>query len=75
MSESLNVTVVLSDGGDGWIMATVPEVPGAISQGRTPEEARANVLDALNLLLEVRSGEPVASAEQTDGHVRVTIGA
>jgi predicted RNase H-like HicB family nuclease len=75
MSESLDVTVVLEDGGDGWIMATVPEVPGAISQGRTPEEARANVLDALNLLLEVRSGESVASAEQNDGHVRVTIGA
>ena len=31
----------------GWIVARVLEVPGAVSQGRTREEARENVLDAL----------------------------
>ncbi len=25
---------------DGWIMATVPELPGAVTQGRDLEEAR-----------------------------------
>jgi predicted RNase H-like HicB family nuclease len=35
----------------GWIVARVLEVPGAISQGRTREEARENVLDALQTVL------------------------
>jgi predicted RNase H-like HicB family nuclease len=36
---------------DGWIVARMPEAPGALSQGRTREEARENVLDALRTLL------------------------
>jgi predicted RNase H-like HicB family nuclease len=36
---------------DGWILARVHGVPGAISQGRTREEARENVIDALRLML------------------------
>ena len=36
---------------DGWIVARVHGVPGAISQGRTREEARENVIDALRLTL------------------------
>jgi predicted RNase H-like HicB family nuclease len=36
---------------EGWIVARVVEVPGAISQGRTREEARENVIDALRVML------------------------
>ena len=36
---------------DGWIVARILEVPGALSQGRTREEARENVLDALRTVL------------------------
>jgi len=36
---------------DGWIVARILEVPGAISQGRTREEARDNVLNALRTVL------------------------
>jgi predicted RNase H-like HicB family nuclease len=36
---------------EGWIVARILEVPGAISQGRTREEARDNVLDALRTVL------------------------
>jgi predicted RNase H-like HicB family nuclease len=35
----------------------IPEVPGAISQGRTREKARENVIDALHGILELRFGE------------------
>jgi len=48
---TLNLTVHFEDAGDGWVTATIPEVPGAISQGRTREEARRNVLDALQTVL------------------------
>jgi predicted RNase H-like HicB family nuclease len=39
------------------VVATIPEVPGAHSQGKTREEARENVIDALRGLLELRFGE------------------
>jgi hypothetical protein len=47
MSESLQVKIVFEQGEEGWVVASIPEVPGAHSQGRTREEARANVIDAL----------------------------
>lgn len=49
--QAVTFTVHFEDAGDGWVMATIPEVPGAISQGRTREEARDNVIDALQTLL------------------------
>jgi predicted RNase H-like HicB family nuclease len=36
---------------DGWIMATVPDLPGAVTQGQTMEEARSNILEVIELLL------------------------
>jgi predicted RNase H-like HicB family nuclease len=51
MSESLELSIVYEDGGDGWIVASIPQVPGTRSQGRTREEARANVIDALKVML------------------------
>ncbi len=51
MSEPLRLTIVYEDGGEGWIMASIPEVSGVFSQGRTRAEARENVIDALRLML------------------------
>ena len=66
MSESLRVTIVYEQGEDGWVVASIPEVPGANSQGRTREEARANVIDALRGILELRFGEHAAVAASAD---------
>jgi predicted RNase H-like HicB family nuclease len=52
VSENLRMTIVYEEPDeDGWIVARVVEVPGAISQGRTKEEARETVIDALRLML------------------------
>jgi predicted RNase H-like HicB family nuclease len=52
MNEKLQMTITYEEPDeDGWIVARVVEVPGAMSQGRTREEARENVLDALQLML------------------------
>ena len=45
-------TVVYQPIEDGWIMATVPELPGAVSQGRDMAEARSMIKDAVELLLQ-----------------------
>jgi predicted RNase H-like HicB family nuclease len=37
---------------DGWYMARVPELPGAVTQGRTLAEAREMIKDAVETLLE-----------------------
>ena len=51
-----DLTILYDQGEDGWIVASIPAVPGALSQGRTRDEARENVLDALALML---SPEPI----------------
>jgi predicted RNase H-like HicB family nuclease len=71
MDESLRFTIVYEDGGEGWVMARVVEVPGAMSQGRTREEAHVNVLDALRLMLRPEPGE--GSSEERDS-VPLTLG-
>lgn len=52
MAASVDFTISFDSADeDGWIVARVLEVPGAMSQGRTREEARKNVLDALSTVL------------------------
>ena len=52
MSDTLRLTITYDEPDeDGWIVARLVQVPGAISQGRTREEARENVIDALRLML------------------------
>lgn len=52
MAASIELTIAFDDPDeDGWIVARVLEVPAALSQGRSREEARDNVLDALRTVL------------------------
>ncbi len=39
----------------GMIVAECPAIPGCVSQGRTQDEALANIQDAIQLCLEVRA--------------------
>ena len=51
---------------EGWVVASVVEVPGALSQGRTREEARANVIDALRLMLTPDADDPHLAAGRSE---------
>jgi predicted RNase H-like HicB family nuclease len=66
MNEPLTLTIVFEDDESGWIVASIPEVPGAHSQGRTRDEARENVIDALHAILELRFGEHALSEPASD---------
>jgi predicted RNase H-like HicB family nuclease len=57
---------------DGWWAAKVEEVPGVNSQGRTLEEARANLRDALSQMLEILR-EDAAEFELRDGAVKESL--
>lgn len=74
MSEPLTLTIVYEPAEDGWIVASIPEVPGAHSQGRSRDEARENVIDALHGILELRFGahalaEPATDSESLELHI------
>jgi predicted RNase H-like HicB family nuclease len=43
-------TAVFERDGD-WVIAYCPEIPGANGQGRTKDEARASLIDAIALIL------------------------
>ena len=53
--------VLLYPGEDGYFVVEVPSLPGCISQGKTREEALANIEEAIALYVEVLQdcGEPV----------------
>lgn len=57
MSDSLHLTILYEEGDDGWVLASIPEVPGVFSQGKTKDEAREMALDALAGMLELRAEE------------------
>ncbi len=52
--------VLLSPGEDGYFVVEVPSLPGCISQGKTREEAIANIEEAIAVYIEVlqERGEP-----------------
>ncbi len=76
VSEKLLLTIVYEDAGDGWVVASIPEVPGALSQGRTRQEARENVIEALHGILELRFGEHALSEPASDSEsLELTIAA
>jgi len=52
---------VLIEKSDNWYVATVPSLPGCVSQGKTEEEAKRNVKEAIELHINslIREGMPL----------------
>jgi predicted RNase H-like HicB family nuclease len=65
------VTLELDE--DGFIVAECPSLPGCLSQGRTREEALANIREAITgYLASLRKhGEPLPETEVTSVEVKV----
>ena len=53
--------IIIYPGEDGWWVAECPSLPPCISQGKTKEEAIANIKEAIQLYLEVleQEGRPI----------------
>ena len=67
MTEGLRLTIAYDEPDEeGWIVARVIEVPGAISQGRTRNDARENVTDALRLMLSPDEGESRETSDRSE---------
>jgi len=48
----MNLTAIIEKSDDGWYVGQIEEFPAAISQGKTIDELKVNLLDAFMLLLE-----------------------
>jgi predicted RNase H-like HicB family nuclease len=57
----MRYAVVLEEGESGWVIASVPSLPGCHSQGRTKEEALLNIQEAMKGYMAVleEDGEPI----------------
>jgi predicted RNase H-like HicB family nuclease len=51
----MELTAVYRQVPEGGYVASVKEIPGALTQGETLEEARANLEDAVRLIIETAS--------------------
>jgi len=66
----MKLTAVFVPAPEGGFTALVEEIPGAISEGETIEEARENLADALRMILEcnreiARQQQPAESRRET----------
>jgi predicted RNase H-like HicB family nuclease len=60
----MSYTVILEQEPDGGYVATVPALPGCVSQGETRAEVMANIREAAELYIEdcIAAGDPVLLA-------------
>ncbi len=49
--------VIIQHGQDGWLVARCLDVKGAISQGKTNDEALRNIIEAISAVLEETTGQ------------------
>jgi len=62
---SLKFNVTLDRDEDNVWVIECPAIPGCVSQGRTREEALANIEDAIRLCLEVRAEQGLPLTMET----------
>jgi predicted RNase H-like HicB family nuclease len=63
-------TSIIEQDGE-WFVAYSPEIPGANGQGRSPEDARENLAEAIALILEDRREDGLR--DLPEGAIRGTI--
>ncbi len=66
----MNLTAVFVSAPEGGYTAFIEEIPGAVSEGESIDEARDNLADALRIVLEcnreiARKEEPAAALRET----------
>jgi predicted RNase H-like HicB family nuclease len=56
--------VIIYPGEDYYWVAEVPSLPGCISQGKTREEAIANIKEAINAYIDALKGDGLSVPEE-----------
>jgi len=53
----MKLNAIIGKGENGWLVGQLEEIPAVLAQGKTIEELKANLLDALDLLFEANKEE------------------
>ena len=69
----MELTVIIQQGEDGWITGQIEQIPAVISQGRTREELKFMLRDALTFYLETQQ-QMTAEAYQGQAFSRENFG-
>jgi len=59
----MEYTAVIKKSPDGWYLAQCEQVPGAVTQGKTPEEAVQNLKEAIQLVLDAERAHGINRQE------------
>ncbi|WP_255335764.1 type II toxin-antitoxin system HicB family antitoxin [Methanosarcina sp. KYL-1] len=57
--KTLNYTVLIEQDEDGMYIATVPDIPGCYTQGKTVEQAMERVKEAIQVCIEAEELEDI----------------
>ena len=60
----MEYTAIIRKTEDGWYAAKCAQVPEAITQGRTLEEVKENLIDAIELVLQTKKERTLKEAKQ-----------
>lgn len=69
----MNYTLIIEPAEEGGFVGYVPEIPGVHTQGETEEEVRENIVEAIQLLQEVRKEDALKSLEGNANYIMGSI--
>jgi predicted RNase H-like HicB family nuclease len=58
----MEYTAIIRKTEDGWYAAKCAQVPEAITQGHTIEEAKENLIDAIDMVLQMKKEQTIQEA-------------
>lgn len=53
----MQLTAIIERSEDGWYVGQIEEIPATISQGKTVDELKANLLEAVKMILKINRQE------------------
>jgi predicted RNase H-like HicB family nuclease len=60
-------TAIIEKGNNGWYVAQCAQIPAAITQGKTIEEAETNLKEAIELVLACEQDEVINKVKEKPG--------
>jgi predicted RNase H-like HicB family nuclease len=58
--KKINYTAIIEKSEDGWYVGQVQEIPEAVAQGKTIEDMKQNLLDALELVIDFHREQTIS---------------
>ncbi len=69
----MKLLVTIERDEDGYYVVECPSLPGCVSQGKTPDEAMANIKEAIEGILEVRRKRGLPLPEVDIAEIEVAV--